>query len=42
LHSKIEEVELVQEKTISFDYENMSLVMNLLNKYNAKITKENH
>ena len=42
LHSKIEEIELVQEKTISFDYENMSLVMNLLNKYNAKITKENH
>ena len=42
LHSQIEEVELTQEKTISFDYENMSLVMNLLNKYNAKITKENH
>lgn len=42
LHSKIEEIELVQEKEISFDYENMSLVMNLLNKYNAKITKENH
>lgn len=42
LHSKIEEVELTQEKTISFDYENMSLIMNLLNKYNAKITKENH
>ena len=42
LHSKIEEIELVQEKTISFDYENMSLVMNLLNKYNAKITAENH
>jgi len=42
LHSKIEEVELTQEKTISFDYENMSLVMNLLNKYNAKITTENH
>ena len=42
LHSKIEEVELTQEKTVSFDYENMSLVMNLLNKYNAKITTENH
>ena len=41
-HSKIEEVELTQEKAITFDYENMSLVMNLLNKYNAKITNENH
>ena len=42
LHSKIEEVELTQEKTVSFEYENMSLVMNLLNKYNAKITNEKH
>jgi len=42
LHSKIEEVELTQEKTVSFNYENMSLVMNLLNKYNAKIITENH
>ena len=42
LHSKIEEVELTQGKTISFEYENMSLVMNLLNKYNAKIISENH
>jgi len=42
IHSKIEEVGLTQEKTISFEYENMSLVMNLLNKYNAKITNENH
>lgn len=42
LHSKIEEVELTQEKTISFEYENMSLVMNLLNKYNSKIINENH
>lgn len=42
IHSKIEEVELTQEKTISFEYENMSLVMNLLNKYNAKIVSENH
>ena len=42
VHSKIEEVELTQEKTISFEYENMSLVMNLLNKYNAKIINENH
>ena len=42
LHSKIEEVELTQEKTVSFEYENMSLVMNLLNKYNAKIISENH
>lgn len=42
LHSQIEEVELTQEKSISFDYENMSLVMNLLNKYNAKIITENH
>jgi len=42
LHSRIDEVELTQQKTISFEYENMSLVMNLLNKYNAKITSENH
>lgn len=42
LHSKIEEVELTQEKTVSFEYENMSLVMNLLNKYNTKIISENH
>ena len=42
LHSKIEEIELTQKKIISFEYENMSLVMNLLNKYNAKITNENH
>ena len=32
----------IQEKTVSFEYENMSLIMNLLNKYNAKIISENH
>ncbi len=42
LQAKIQEIELTETKQISFEYENMSLVMNLLNKYNAKITNENH
>ena len=42
LNSKIEEVELTQNKSIKFSYEYMSTVMNLLNKYWAKITNEQH
>jgi len=42
LNSKIEEVELTQNKNIKFSYEYMSTVMNLLNKYWAKITNEQH
>lgn len=42
LNSKIEEVEITQNMTISFDYKNISTIMNWLNKYDAKITNENH
>lgn len=41
-HSKIEEIELTQNKTIQFNYDQTSIVMNLLNKYWAKITNEQH
>ena len=42
LNSKIQEIELTQNKTIKYNYDQTSLIMNLLNKYNAKITHESH
>jgi uncharacterized YigZ family protein len=42
LHSKIEEIEIIQNMKISFEYQNISTIMNLLNKYEAKIINENH
>lgn len=42
LNSQIQEVELMQNKKIKFNYDQTSIVMNILNKYWAKITKEQH
>lgn len=42
LNSKIQEIELMQNKKIKFNYDQTSIVMNILNKYWAKITNEQH
>lgn len=42
LHSDIVEIELTEQKSIEFWYDQMSIVMNLLNKYWAKIINEQH
>lgn len=42
LHSQIAEIELTEQKSIDFGYDQMSIVMNLLNKYWGKIKSEEH
>lgn len=42
LNSQIQEIELMQNKKIKFNYDQTSIVMNILNKYWAKITNEQH
>ena len=42
LNSNIQEIELTENKKIKFKYDQTSIVMNLLNKYWWKITKEQH
>lgn len=42
LHSQIVEIELTEQKSIEFGYDQMSVVMNLLSKYWGKIKTEQH
>ena len=42
LNSQIVQVEMTQQKKIEFDYSYIATVMNLLNRYNAKIINESH
>lgn len=42
LHSQIVEIELTEQKSIEFGYDQMSTVMNLLGKYWGKIKNEQH